>query len=252
MNGPQFQRSFANMSVFERVPPEMQHLIDPHWNQFPPMHTYWNYALGVVMIVLGIISWCGNGVVVYIFSTTKSLRTPSNLLVLNLAFSDFMMMVAMSPPMVINCFYETWVLGPMMCDVYAMCGSLFGCTSIWTMTMIAYDRYNVIVKGLAGKPMTIKGAILKIVAIYAFASIWTVAPVLGWNRYVPEGNLTSCGTDYLSTSWVDKSYILVYSIFVYYSPLLLIIYSYYFIISVWFGRRSVFMENIFVNFFICV
>jgi len=27
-----------------------------------------------------------------------------------------------------------------------MCGSLFGCTSIWTMTMIALDRYNVIVK----------------------------------------------------------------------------------------------------------
>lgn len=207
------------------------------------------------MIVLGIISWCGNGVVVYVFASTKALRTPSNLLVLNLAFSDFMMMVAMSPPMVINCFYETWVLGPMMCDVYAMCGSLFGCTSIWTMTMIAFDRYNVIVKGMAGKPMTIKGAILKIVCIYMFALIWTIAPVLGWNRYVvtgddeisflvfmqfdcryvPEGNLSSCGTDFLSKSWVSKSYILVYSLFVYYAPLLLIIYSYYFIISVSFA-----------------
>lgn len=230
----------------------MLHLVDPHWNQFPPLHQYWNYGLGVVMIILGIISWCGNGVVVYVFSTTKALRTPSNLLVLNLAFSDFMMMVAMSPPMVINCFYETWVLGPMMCDVYAMCGSLFGCTSIWTMTMIAFDRYNVIVKGLAGKPMTIKGAILKIFCIYVFALIWTFAPMLGWNRYVsirvrtrffkqfyfryvPEGNLSSCGLDFLSKSWYSKSYILVYSLFVYYTPLLLIIYSYYFIISVRFS-----------------
>lgn len=76
----------------------------------------------------------------YIFSTTKSLRTPSNLLVLNLAFSDFMMMVVQSPPMVINCFYETWALGPMMCDIYGMCGSFFGCTSIWTMCFIAFDR----------------------------------------------------------------------------------------------------------------
>jgi r-opsin len=33
-----------------------------------------------------------------------------------------------------------------MCDLYGMCGSLFGCASIWTMTMIALDRYNVIVK----------------------------------------------------------------------------------------------------------
>jgi r-opsin len=33
-----------------------------------------------------------------------------------------------------------------MCELYGMCGSLFGCVSIWTMTMIAVDRYNVIVK----------------------------------------------------------------------------------------------------------
>lgn len=63
------------------------------------------------MIVLGIMGWCGNGVVVYIFIMTPSLRTPSNLLVVNLAFSDFIMMGFMCPPMVICCFYETWVLG---------------------------------------------------------------------------------------------------------------------------------------------
>lgn len=33
-----------------------------------------------------------------------------------------------------------------MCELYGMFGSLCGCVSIWTMTMIAFDRYNVIVK----------------------------------------------------------------------------------------------------------
>lgn len=33
-----------------------------------------------------------------------------------------------------------------MCDIYATVGSLCGCASIWTMTAIALDRYNVIVK----------------------------------------------------------------------------------------------------------
>ena len=33
-----------------------------------------------------------------------------------------------------------------MCELYGMCGSLFACASTWTMTMIALDRYNVIVK----------------------------------------------------------------------------------------------------------
>lgn len=51
-------------------------------------------------------------------------------------------------------------------------------------------------------------------------------------RYVPEGNMTACGTDYLNKDWISRSYILVYSIFVYYMPLFTIIYSYYFIVSV--------------------
>lgn len=75
------------------------------------MDPLWHKALGLVMIVIGILGWCGNGVVVYVFLLTPSLRTPSNLLVVNLAFSDFLMMIIMSPPMVINCYYETWVLG---------------------------------------------------------------------------------------------------------------------------------------------
>ncbi|XP_059618590.1 opsin-1-like [Phlebotomus argentipes] len=223
--------SFGNMTVVDKVPPEMLHLVDAHWYQFPPMNPLWHAILGFTIGVLGLVSAIGNGVVIYIFTTTKALRTPSNLLVVNLAFSDFLMMFTMGPPMVMNCYHETWIYGPLMCQIYAMCGSLFGCTSIWTMTMIAFDRYNVIVKGLAGKPMTSNGALLRILFIWAFSLAWTLAPMFGWNRYVPEGNMTACGTDYLTKDWVSRSYILVYSVFVYYMPLLLIIYSYFFIVQ---------------------
>nr|ABI97877.1 long wavelength-sensitive opsin [Oeneis chryxus] len=221
----------SNETVVDKVLPDMLHLIDPHWYQYPPMNPLWHGLLGLVMGVLGFISFAGNGMVVYIFTTTKSLKTPSNILVVNLAFSDFLMMTVMSPAMVVNCFYETWVFGPLACQLYACAGSLFGCASIWTMTMIAFDRYNVIVKGIAAKPMTINGALLRVLGIWLFSLAWTVAPMFGWGRYVPEGNMTACGTDYLDKSWLNRSYILVYSVFCYYSPLLLIIYSYFFIVQ---------------------
>ncbi|XP_053975941.1 rhodopsin-like isoform X1 [Hylaeus volcanicus] len=232
--GPQFARQsmlFNNKTVVSTVPEEMLHLIDSYWYQFPPLHPLWHKILGLVMIILGIIGWCGNGVVVYVFLLTPSLRTPSNLLVVNLAFSDFIMMGFQCPPMVICCFYETWVLGTLMCDIYAMVGSLCGCASIWTMTAIALDRYNVIVKGMSATPFTLKRAILEVVIIWSFGLLWTILPMVGWNRYVPEGNMTACGTDYLSADWTSKSYILIYSVFVYYTPLFTIIYSYYFIVS---------------------
>lgn len=63
-------------------------------------------------------------------------------------------------------------------------------------------------------------------------SIDTFTNCLTMSRYVPEGNMTACGTDYLNKEWHSKSYILVYSFFVYYTPLSTIIYSYYHIVSV--------------------
>nr|WCQ76413.1 long wavelength sensitive opsin 2 [Chrysochroa mniszechii] len=221
----------GNYTVVDKVPPEMLYLVDHHWYQYPPLNPLWHGILGFVIAILGCISVFGNGMVVYIFSSTKSLRTPSNLLVVNLAFSDFLMMFTMSPPMVINCYYETWVLGPFMCELYGMFGSLFGCTSIWTMTAIAMDRYNVIVKGLSAKPLTKKGAMLRIFLIYLFSIGWTLAPLFGWNRYVPEGNMTACGTDYLTKDWLSRSYIFSYSVFVYFMPLSIIIYAYWFIVQ---------------------
>lgn len=221
----------GNHTLVDKVSADMLHLVDAHWYHYPPLNPMWHGLLGFVIGVLGVISISGNGMVIYIFATTKSLRTPSNLLVINLAISDFCMMVCMSPPMVINCYYETWVFGPLFCEIYAMAGSLFGCGSIWTMTMIAFDRYNVIVKGLSAKPLTINGALLRIMGIWLFSLGWTIAPVFGWNRYVPEGNMTACGTDYLSKDLLSISYLVLYSIWVYFLPLFLIIWSYYYILS---------------------
>nr|BAQ54867.1 opsin, long-wavelength sensitive type [Anax parthenope] len=223
--------SSSNHTVVDKVLPEMLPLIDPHWYQFPPMNPLWHGLLGFVIGCLGFISWSGNGVVLYVFSCTKSLRTPSNFLVVNLAFTDFFMMVVMSPFMLINCYYETWVFGPLMCELYAFFGSLFGCTSIWTMVLISFDRYNVIVKGLSAKPLTIKKALLEITFVWTHALLWTLPPMFGWNRYVPEGNMTACGTDYLTKDWFHKSYILIYAAFCYFLPLGLIIYSYFFIVK---------------------
>ncbi|XP_050539105.1 opsin-1-like [Daktulosphaira vitifoliae] len=240
--GPHFDRQeilwgnlpeggYGNETVVDRVPPEMMHMIEPIWYLYPPMESIWYKWLGITMCLLTILALTGNGLVLYIFTCTKSLRTPSNLLVVNLALSDFCMMCSMGPAMAWSCLYETWMFGPFGCELYAMAGSIFGNASIWTMVFIALDRYNVIVKGLAAKPMTIKLALFKILLIYTHAIMWSIAPILGWSRFVPEMNMTSCGTDYLNESIQSKSFIVIYALFVYVTPLLVIIYSYYFIVK---------------------
>lgn len=132
-----------------------------YWYQFAPLNPLWHSILGFVMVLFTIVALAGNFVVISIFISTSTLRTPTNLLVVNLAISDFLMMLTMvdlphskifpdyrnisypyqaffinyfqGPMMVVNCMNETWVFGPFLCEIYGMLGSLFGCASIWTM-----------------------------------------------------------------------------------------------------------------------
>ncbi|XP_075535852.1 ocellar opsin-like [Dermacentor variabilis] len=215
-----------NGTVVEMVPDEMIYMIHPHWYRFPPMNPLWHSLLGFAMVVLGIISVMGNSMVMYIMTTTKSLRTPTNMLVVNLAFSDWCMMAFMMPTMAANCFAETWILGPFMCEVYGMVGSLFGCGSIWSMVMITLDRYNVIVRGVAAAPLTHKKAAFMIFFVWFWALAWTLLPFFGWSRYVPEGNMTSCTIDYLTKTLLSASYVVSYAVGVYWTPLFINIYCY--------------------------
>jgi len=234
---------FGNMTVVDKVPVDMLDLIDPHWYQFAPLNPLWHSLLGFAMFIFGMVSLAGNGVVISVFLSTKNLRTPSNLLVVNLAFSDFLMMAFMAPPMIVNCIGETWVFGPLMCELYGMFGSLFGCASIWTMVMIAVDRYNIIVNGISARPMTTKNAFSRILSVWLMSAVWTIIPLFGWNRYVPEGNMTACGLDYLNKEWFSRSYIVVYAFFVYFMPLFIIIYSYFYIVQAVFDHEQQMREQ---------
>ncbi|XP_074598200.1 lateral eye opsin-like [Brevipalpus obovatus] len=220
-----------NMSIVDLLPPEMHSMVPEHWNRFPPMNPLWYSILGVVMIILGIVSITGNGLVMYLMTTVKSLRNPTNFLVANLAFSDFMMMSFNMTTMAINSFAQTWVLGPFMCELYGMWGSLFGCGSIWSLVFITRDRYNVIVRGMAAAPLTHKRAVLQVLFIWIYSFAWTFLPFLGWSRYVPEGNMTSCTVDYLSKDFKTASYLVVYAIFVYFIPLITLVYHYSYIVG---------------------
>nr|CCO61973.1 rhodopsin 1 [Cupiennius salei] len=219
-----------NASIIDALPESMLPMIHEHWYGFPPMKAAWHYILGVTIMLLGIISVCGNGIVLYLMATCKNLRSPNNLLVMNLAFSDFCMMAFMMPTMAANCFAETWILGPFMCEIYGMFGSLFGCGSIWSMVMITLDRYNVIVRGMAAKPLTRTRAVMNILFVWVYAVGWTITPMYGWSRYVPEGAMTGCTVDYISTEPNPLSYLIAYAVAVYFVPLCTMIYCYTFIV----------------------
>jgi len=219
-------------TLMDMVPDDVKPLIHSHWNNFPPVNPMWHYLLAGIYIILGILSFFGNGVVIYLFTTKKSLRSPANMFVVNLAFSDFMMMVSQFPMFVMNCFDGGyWTLGAFACQVHAFTGAIFGLTSLLTLAAIGYDRYCVIVKAFDGGHITSTKAFIIIVLCWGYATAVSIWPFFGWNSYIPEGILTSCSFDYISQDWGTKSFGLFLFIFCYCIPITIIIFVYSQIVS---------------------
>lgn len=71
--------------------------------------------------------------------SAKSLRTSSNVFVINLAICDFLMMSKV-PILIYNSFHRGMALGPLWCETYGLIGAISGVGAAITNAFIAYDR----------------------------------------------------------------------------------------------------------------
>lgn len=222
----------SGVSLVDIVPQHMKNYIHSHWANFPPVNPMWHFLLGIVYVVLGTLAIFGNGVVVYLFLKCKKLRSPSNLLVANLAVTDMLMLLTQFPFFVYNTFNGgVWAFSHFMCELYAAFGSISGLGSLWTLVFISYDRYNVIVHGVAGTPLSFTKSALFLVFIWGYSTAVSLPPFFGWGRYIPEGILDSCSFDYLTRDWSVRSHGVFLLVFCYVVPLCTILYSYIFIVK---------------------
>ncbi|KAH1169548.1 hypothetical protein KIL84_000533 [Mauremys mutica] len=187
------------------------------------------YVTGTCVLIIGSIGVIGNLLVLYAFYSNKKLRTPPNYFIINLAVSDFLMCASQAPICFINSLHKEWILGEIGCNLYAFCGALFGITSMMTLLAISVDRYLVITKPLQSMRWTSKKHTSQIIVIVWLYSLgWSVAPLLGWSSYVPEGLMISCTWDYVTYSPANRSYTMMLCCCVFFIPLVIIFHCYLF------------------------
>ncbi|XP_071546445.1 rhodopsin-like [Panulirus ornatus] len=215
-----------NLTLVSRVPEDVQHKVPRHWHQFEAPHPLWQPILGTFYILIGAVAMMGNSLVLWIFGTTRSLRCGTNLLVMNLALTDLLMVLTQFPVLVANCYNHRWTLGPAACEIYGFCGALFGTVSIITMALIALDRYFAIVNPYSGWRLSYGKASVWVGAAWSYGVLWCIPPLVGWNQYVLEGFLTSCTFDYLSDEPWSRLYVFLMFMFAYVIPLAVISWCY--------------------------
>nr|BAJ22052.1 B-sensitive opsin [Parnassius glacialis] len=207
------------------IPEEHQEMVHEHWRNYPAVNKYWHFCLGFIYSLLMILSLVGNGTVIWIFSTSKSLRSASNMFVINLALFDLTMMLEM-PLLIMNSFYQYPVGFQLGCDIYGIIGSLSGIGGAITNAVIAFDRYKTISCPLDGRINKVQ-AYLLILFTWIWAMPFTVLPAVRvWGRYVPEGFLTTCSFDYFTDDQDTKVFVAAIFIWSYGIPMSLICFFY--------------------------
>ncbi|XP_034168611.2 opsin 4xa [Pangasianodon hypophthalmus] len=192
-----------------------------------PDHAH--YIVAFFVAVIGAVGVIGNALVIYAFFCNKKLRSPPNYFIVNLAVSDFLMAITQSPIFFVNSLYKEWVFGKTGCKIYAFCGALFGITSMINLVAISIDRYIVITKPLQAIRWTSKRrTLISILLVWIYSLAWSSAPLLGWSSYIPEGLMTSCTWDYVTSTPANKSYTLMLCCLVFFVPLGIISYCYVF------------------------
>ncbi|CAH0729531.1 unnamed protein product, partial [Brenthis ino] len=207
------------------IPEEHQDFVHDHWRNYPAVSKYWHIGLALIYAILMIASISGNGIVIWIFSTSKSLRSASNMFVINLAVFDLMMMLEM-PMLVVNSFYERLLGYQLGCDLYAVFGALSGIGGSITNAVIAFDRYKTISSPLDGR-LTRTQAFLLILFTWFWALPFTCMPAFRiWGRFVPEGFLTTCSFDYITEDQDTRLFVMCIFVWSYVIPMLFICYFY--------------------------
>ena len=145
-----------------------------------------------ILILFGIV---GSFVIVYIFARKKSLQQPPNLLIINLALADGVLLTCFIPTvnnMVTHAGGQGY--GHTGCLIHAVCTITSAITSLLTMGLIAVSRYISIVKPQI-KTRVLSWKVCAMISLYSWIHpiILLVPSFTGWGRigWHPGGWLCS-------------------------------------------------------------
>ncbi|XP_044311396.1 pinopsin-like isoform X2 [Varanus komodoensis] len=123
-------------------------------------------------------------------------------------------------------YHGYFFLGQRFCTFQGFAVNYFGIVSLWSLTILAYERYNVVCQPLGTLQMSIKRGYQLLGFIWIFCLFWAVVPLFGWSSYGPEGVQTSCSIGWEERSWNNYSYLIVYFLCCFLIPVLIIGFSY--------------------------
>lgn len=201
--------------------------LDQEWND-TPSHRLSRTGHNVVSVFLGsimIFGFLNNLIVLILFCKFKTLRTPVNMLLLNISVSDMLVCICGTTLSFASSIQARWLYGRHGCMWYGFINSCFGIVSLVSLAVLSYDRYSTLTVYNKQAP-DYRKPLLAVAGTWLYSLFWTVPPLLGWSSYGLEGAGTGCSVTWTARTPQSHSYIICLFIFCLGMPVLVMVYCY--------------------------
>ncbi|RXN06778.1 visual pigment-like receptor peropsin [Labeo rohita] len=179
------------------------------------------------LITAGVVSLSSNIVVLLMFVKFRDLRTATNAIIINLAFTDIGVAGIGYPMSAASDLHGSWKFGYTGCQIYAALNIFFGMASIGLLTVVAIDRYLTICRPDIGQKLTTVSYTLLIMAAWLNAVFWSSMPIVGWAGYAPDPTGATCTINWRNNDTSFVSYTMTVITVNFIIPLAVMFYCYY-------------------------
>nr|QBC98238.1 rhodopsin-like opsin [Anomalops katoptron] len=169
-----------------------------------------------------------NGLTLLVTFQNKKLRQPLNFILVNLAVAGLIMCLFGFTITILSAVNGYFILGATSCAVEGFMATLGGQVALWSLVVLAVERYIVVCKPMGSFKFTATHAGAGVVFTWIMAMACAAPPLFGWSRYIPEGMQCSCGPDYytLAPGYNNESYVMYMFICHFTVPVFLIFFTY--------------------------
>uniref|UniRef100_A0A8C9WZ39 Rhodopsin n=2 Tax=Sander lucioperca TaxID=283035 RepID=A0A8C9WZ39_SANLU len=182
----------------------------------------------VVSVFLGsimVLGFLNNLLVLVLFCRFKTLRTPVNMLLLNISVSDMLVCVCGTTLSFASSLHARWLYGRRGCMWYGFVNSCFGIVSLMSLSVLSYERYSTLLVYNA-RVSDYRKPLLTVGGTWLYSLLWTAPPLIGWSSYGLEGAGTSCSVTWTQRTAASHSYIICLFVFCLGVPVLVMVYCY--------------------------
>ncbi|VDP69440.1 unnamed protein product [Echinostoma caproni] len=137
--------------------------------------------IGFILVLIAVGTAGGNFLVILAVALVKKLQTPSNFLIVSLAFSDLLVGILVLPFSIIDALKGYWPFNEPLCDMYISFDVLMCTASILNLCAISIDRYLVITRPFTYVSKRTPCRMLQMIAAaWVISALISIPPNIGW------------------------------------------------------------------------